>query len=111
MGDLIDVRAIRTEPIDIAGIHHRLRSILGFQLAGIRITVTSIDPAVESPGKLTGHAMRIPITDAAHQDFATLGMILMVRIIKAINVRNAVSDGAVAERQDTDRYVETAAER
>src|SRR5205823_12749176 len=101
---------VRAKPVDIAGGHHHLRFIFGFQLGGVGIAMTSVDPAVESPSELSRHAVSVPVADGAQEDLAAAGLIFVVGIITAINVGNAVSDGPVAERKNADGNVEIPSE-
>src|SRR5262249_4688213 len=58
-GELLDVRAVGAEAIRVARLHRHLGAVLRPDRRGIREAVTGVDPAVESPGEGTGHAVRV----------------------------------------------------
>src|SRR4051812_14143316 len=68
--------------------------------------MTGVDPTIETPCEFTGHAVRIVSTVLLVQDLALVRMIVAIRVGKPVDVRNAISDGAAAYRQDANRNIE-----
>ncbi len=114
MRDVFEARAVRLETVDVARLEGDGLAVAALDRGLVGKAVAGVDPTVEAPREVAGHAVRVLVAVLRVQHGALVRLAVAVRVAHPPDAGNAVDDGALRlgrqQRQHADGNVELVGE-